>query len=167
MNLQKIRMAASAEKRKKDQIEKHQSWGRSIERVQRYLGLRQAQETQSSPVLPSPVLHLGEGNTPPRAVITKSVPSTSFDVNQVAPFEPEDEVVFVCVDIEAYEKNSRLITEVGVATLDTRDIKSVPPGKQGTNWMSKIRARHFRIIENAQLHNHEYVKGCADKFDFG
>lgn len=73
-------------------------------------------------------------------------------------------VVFVCVDIEAYEKDHRKITEVGISTLDTLDLKNTPPGAGGVEWMKKIRARHFRIVEYAHMNNHEFVAGCADKF---
>jgi hypothetical protein len=91
----------------------------------------------------------------------------NFDPEKLPPFEQEDSVVFVCIDVEAYERNASLITEIGIATLDTVDIKSLAPGESGTNWMAMIRARHFRINEYKHLHNSEFVQGCADKFEFG
>lgn len=84
-----------------------------------------------------------------------------------APFTFDRSVVFVCVDVESYEKAHDKITEVGVATLDTRDLKDVAPGKDGEGWRSKIRARHFRIEQYKHLVNHDFVHGCPDRFDFG
>lgn len=76
-------------------------------------------------------------------------------------------MVFICVDVEAYERNTKLITEIGIATLDTKDIAAIKPGEGGADWMSVIRARHFRINEHKHLNNVEFVAGCADKFEFG
>jgi len=76
-------------------------------------------------------------------------------------------VVFVCVDVESYERAHHKITEIGVATLDTRDLSGVAPGPHGEAWRAKIRARHFRIQEHAHLVNSQFVSGCPDRFDFG
>lgn len=76
-------------------------------------------------------------------------------------------MVFVCVDVESYERAHHKITEIGIATLDTRDLAGVAPGKDGEHWRSKIRARHFRIRDNAHLVNSDFVVGCPDRFDFG
>jgi hypothetical protein len=82
------------------------------------------------------------------------------------PFPFDQSVVFVCVDVESYEKAHNKITEVGIASLDTRDLIG-PPGIDGEKWRSKIQARHFRIKEYQHLVNYEYVHGCPDKFEFG
>ena len=76
-------------------------------------------------------------------------------------------VVFVCVDVEAYEKDHKKITEVGIATLDTQHLENVAPGRDGENWRALIRARHFRIRDYAHLVNNEYVSGCPGSFFFG
>jgi hypothetical protein len=75
--------------------------------------------------------------------------------------------VFICVDIEAYEKDHKIITEIGIATLDTEDLKAIAPGKDGVNWRKAIRARHFRILEYKHLQNRDFVHGCAEYFQFG
>lgn len=171
IQLQKNRKAATAEKRKRERLEKQKQWGHGIKRVQRYLGLREVQQVDEEAIKArlqaAGVYSRGDLDVAVRAAIAKLGPPASFDPEKPALFNPEGEVVFVCVDIEAWEKNSKMITEIGVATLDTRDIKGVLPGKNGEYWMAKIRARHFRIKEHAHLHNTEYVEGCADKFDFG
>jgi hypothetical protein len=93
--------------------------------------------------------------------------SADFDPEKPAPYDLESDVVFVCVDIEANERVPTQITEIGIATLDTRDIKSLVPGVRGTNWTNKIRARHFRINEYKHIINSEFVSGCPNRFLFG
>lgn len=90
-----------------------------------------------------------------------------FHSDKLAPYEQEGSVIFISVDIEANERNASQITEIGIATLDTRDIKSIVPGQGGKNWMDKIRARHFRINEYKHIRNTEFVNGCPDRFEFG
>lgn len=90
----------------------------------------------------------------------------------LSPNEPsadpcEHDVIFISIDVEAYEKAQGIITEVGVSTLDTRDLKDTTPGESGTNWQQFIRGRHFRVIEHKNYVNGEHVAGCPEKFDFG
>jgi hypothetical protein len=91
----------------------------------------------------------------------------AIDHSVPVPFTFDRSVVFVCVDVESYEKAHDKITEVGVATLDTRDLEGVAPGKDGEGWRPKIRARHFRIEQYKHLINRDFVHGCPDRFDFG
>lgn len=91
----------------------------------------------------------------------------AINVQEAVPFPFDKNVVFVCVDIEAFEKNQNIITEVGIATLDPLDLVGVPPGLGGKNWFCKIRSRHFRIEEAKNHLNQQFVKGCPDKFHFG
>lgn len=79
----------------------------------------------------------------------------------------EDDVIIIAIDVEAYEKSQGIITEVGVSTLDTRDLQGTAPGENGTNWHQFIRGRHFRVIEHQNYVNGEFVAGCPEKFDFG
>jgi hypothetical protein len=92
-----------------------------------------------------------------------------LDTSEPPPYAFEGDVVIICVDLEAWERSSSIITEVGIATLDTRDIHGMPPAEGGQNWRKKIRARHFRIREHMMYENHEFVQGAADHFekDFG
>ena len=91
--------------------------------------------------------------------------SPEVDITASVPFPFNFEVVFVSVDIEAYESNHSLVTEIGVSTLDTRDIINIIPGSGGRNWMDRIRARHFRIRENSSYVNGQHVAGCPDRFE--
>jgi hypothetical protein len=81
------------------------------------------------------------------------------------PFDAD--VIFIAIDVEAKERASHVITEVGVATLDTRDLHGVAPGAAGADWHKHIRARHFRISEHRNHVNREFVQGYPENFDFG
>lgn len=90
-----------------------------------------------------------------------------MDVDLVVPYPFDLDVVIISVDIEAFERNHSIITEIGIATLDTRDLHTVSPGTNGKEWFALIRARHFLIKEYTHLVNTAFVHGCPDKFDFG
>ncbi|RYO82410.1 hypothetical protein DL764_009610 [Monosporascus ibericus] len=141
-----------APKRKKNpetakgrRIERQKNLGRVTKRVQRYLGLR------------------------PRAVYASHLSSAAsgWNADKPAPFIKDSSVRFVCVDVEAYEMNADLVTEVGLAVLDTDDIMDVAPGKNGENWLSEIETFHFRIKEYSSMINSQFVHGCPGSFAFG
>ncbi|KAK5110068.1 hypothetical protein LTR62_006313 [Meristemomyces frigidus] len=92
-----------------------------------------------------------------------------YDPSKAVPFSLEDDPIIIAIDVEAYERSSKIITEVGVATLDTRDLRDIPPGTFGDDcsWFKYIRGRHFRIAEHKHLRNHEFLQGCPDAFEFG
>lgn len=94
-------------------------------------------------------------------------PVINWDVKKPAPFTPRESVRFVCVDIEAYEKNTAMVTEVGLAVLDTEDINGIPPGERGEDWFPLVQAYHFRIKERDHMVNSDYVRGCPEQFGFG
>lgn len=89
-----------------------------------------------------------------------------FDLLKFTPDKNEG-AVFICVDIEAWEQNASVITEIGIATIDSEDLRSIPPGEKGVNWRKAVRARHFRISEHRHHNNTRFVSGCADNFLFG
>ncbi|KAH9845099.1 hypothetical protein Tdes44962_MAKER06889 [Teratosphaeria destructans] len=90
-----------------------------------------------------------------------------LNLDSVTPSSHKSEPIFIAIDCEAYEEGAHVVTEVGVATLDTRDLKNMPPGPLGENWRQYIRARHFRITERTHMVNKKWVDGCPDKFQFG
>jgi hypothetical protein len=102
-----------------------------------------------------------------KAEEAKIVAGVALDTNMPVPLKTEDDVIFICVDVEAWERDHKLITEIGIATLDTADIASLAPGDGGKNWVPAIRARHFRIREYRHLANCDFVGGCAEHFRFG
>lgn len=90
-----------------------------------------------------------------------------LNLNLPAPFPFEKEPVIISCDIESYERDHRLITEIGVSTLDTLDLVKLPPGQGGKNWTSQIRSRHFRIQGREHLVNRDFCVGNPDAFQFG
>lgn len=102
--------------------------------------------------------------------MVNQLPPTIFEPDKFAPFLFEGDVVFISVDVEAYEKDHNKITEIGISTLDTRNLSEISPGEGGINWRDPekvIRARHFRISNYKHLNNSEFIDGCADRFEFG
>ncbi|KAK3388185.1 QDE-2-interacting protein [Sordaria brevicollis] len=135
-------------KSKSNQIKRcnfHRAWGRNVKRVQRYLGLRR--------------------RVPPQA--TLKGPFTPLDLTQPTGIEPERSVVFIAIDLEAYELDHNMITEVGLAILDTAKISNVAPGEGSKNWFDLIQARHIRVKEHSWAQNSRHVQGRAEYFDFG
>lgn len=178
MNLaQKGKKVANKERAKKERIEKQQAWSHSIKRVQRYLGLRESNQAHTAATqahiaaikenMIEKGVAWGTFEKTYQDAVAKLPPSANFHPDQPAPFQQEGSVVFVCVDVEAYERSSKVITEIGIATLDTLDLIDLVPGEGGKNWMEKIRPRHFRINENKHYVNSDFVAGCADRFEFG
>ncbi|KAK3333439.1 hypothetical protein B0T19DRAFT_126065 [Cercophora scortea] len=135
-----------SEKKRRQRIDNHRAWGRSIKRAQRYLGLRQnaADRGETAPVEPR-----------------------RLDLGQPMVIEPEGSVLFVAIDIEAYEFNQDIITEIGIAVLDTSQLAKVAPGDGGKGWFPVVAARHIRVEENSWAKNSVHVPGCAHRFDFG
>lgn len=80
---------------------------------------------------------------------------------------PNSDVIYIAVDVESYERNHNIITEIGFATLDTRDLKGIPHGEAGRDWHKSIRGRHFRVNEYKHYVNSDFVRGCPDNFEFG
>lgn len=171
LQAQKGKKLANKEKQKAERIAKQQTWNQSIKRVQRYLGIRQASQSQQITAIRQDLENSGLGwgdyDAAVKAAFAKLPPNASFDPEKRAPYAPEGSVVFICVDVEAYERNNTLITEIGIATLDTEDLITLVPGEGGANWLEKIRTRHFRINEYKHLNNTEFVDGCANRFEFG
>lgn len=168
LEMDRKKKLALKSKKQAERYAKQQGWNHVTKRVQRYLGLRERQkeDVDGWGIKIAPPI-AGDGLAKIEADLAKLNIKTQVDVTKPVPFDQESSVVFICVDVEAYEKNHRLITEIGIATLDTADIASIVPEERGTNWFSAIRARHFRIKEYGHLNNTEYLQGCADMFRFG
>ncbi|KAG5915041.1 hypothetical protein E4U53_004547 [Claviceps sorghi] len=75
--------------------------------------------------------------------------------------------VFVSIDIEVLEEEPRSITEVGIAVLDTRNIRGRDAGPGGILWWEHVKAHHLAVRQYASHVNYKYVQGCPDKFQFG
>ncbi|KAK1824948.1 hypothetical protein LTR12_000743, partial [Friedmanniomyces endolithicus] len=145
--------AKSKAKKKANQqvaVQRRQEMSKQVSRAQHYLGL-----------LPKRKDGLLSGMT--------NLAVSPVDLNSPALNPFEQDVVIIAVDVEAYERSPKTITEVGVATLDTRDLRGEATGPNGEKWFKHIRGRHFRVAEYKNLRNHEFVEGCPDKFraEFG
>ncbi|KAL4735456.1 hypothetical protein BDV11DRAFT_173801 [Aspergillus similis] len=90
-----------------------------------------------------------------------------FDVNKPVPYPFWTEAIFISVDIEVHERSHSQVTEIGISTLDTRDLIGIAPGTNGEEWQSRIQSRHLRVKEYGNHANHLYVRGCPANFEFG
>ncbi|KAM7223779.1 good for full DBP5 activity protein 2 [Rhypophila decipiens] len=140
----------NSEKTREKRIDNHKAWGRSVKRAQRYLGIRQRNSSTT-------------GST--------SEAQLPLDISCPPPFAPENSVLFLCIDIEAYEFNHRVVSEVGIATLDAATIGTIAPGEGSSlgseGWYRHIHCKHLRIKEALWVHNRAHVQGCPGNFDFG
>lgn len=165
----KNKSKASKEKKKKARIIEKKGCCAQLKRTQCYLGMRPRWKALTDPhnIPDLTWSELQEAIKKHESAKTKS--QRPIDTNKPAPHDLYQSVVFISVDVESYERHHKTVTEIGISTLDTRDILQVAPGKGGEAWMNKIRSRHFRIKENSHLKNTDFINGCADKFekDFG
>lgn len=129
-------------------IQRRQENVRQVLRAQRYLGLLPKKDEDLMPDMTGLSLS---------AIYPTEPPPHPFDLD----------VIFIAIDVEAYERLPKVVTEVGVATLDTRDLRGKAPGPVGGDWQKHIRGRHFRIIEHKRLINRDFCVGCPDDFEFG
>ncbi|KAL8906211.1 MAG: hypothetical protein Q9207_002179 [Kuettlingeria erythrocarpa] len=162
----KQKSKAQKDRKKRDRINLKHSWCEEMKRTQCYLGIRPRMESGMEDPSSDLTIEPRElGKALQRYNLSQCIELPDVDTSEPAPFPFYKNVVFICVDVEAYEKMDRPITEVGISTLDTNDLTELPPGEIGKCWMNQIRSRHFRIKETAHLINSEFVAGCADQFE--
>lgn len=130
-------------KKLQEKLKTHQKLGQQLARAQRYLGLRGE-----------------EGDDDLNAF-------TPIDVNDPPTFPFEDDLILLAIDCEAYEEGAKPITEVGIISVDTRDLKGIPPGDGASDWFPFIYCRHIRIQEHVHLRNSKFLRGCPENFEFG
>ncbi|KAL2354625.1 hypothetical protein BJ546DRAFT_821766, partial [Cryomyces antarcticus] len=157
IELGKNKSKANRVKKNEERIAKQQDVAKMLKRGQRYLGLR---ARSSSAELHALFLLQLDHSSP-------SILPPDWDANHPSPHAFEHEPIIISIDIEAYEKPPRPITEIGISTLDTRDLIGVAPGNNCEAWFALVRTRHFRIAEHAHLRNGDFVAGCPDKYEFG
>ncbi|MCJ1389545.1 hypothetical protein MMC18_002402 [Xylographa bjoerkii] len=164
---------ATKEKKKFQRVQQKEAWCRQLRRTQRYLGIRPRSESSvwsegKPPSLDEPgqswenyVKAKEEYDRELREKYALPV----LDTDSPAPYAFENSVVFVCVDVESFERSHGQITEIGISTLDMNDLIGLAPGTGGKDWMAKIRSRHFRIKERVHLVNKDFIIGCPDRFE--
>lgn len=120
----------------------------NLEMVERFLGLRASKSKTVSVSSGWESIPKERSWEEERAELARiaalKAPPAAIDYNKPPAFPFHSNVVFVCVDVEAYEKDSSKITEIGISTLDTKKLEGVAPGQAASDWRNKIRARHFR-----------------------
>ena len=164
---QKKKGATAKRVKAKNRLAAHVNSCEALKRGQRYLGLRPLDRKGGLP-LPDSSLSWEEKQSFEREQKIKYGHILQFlDVEKPAPYTFDRDVIFLSVDVESYERNHDLITEIGISTLDTADIKTAVPGHGGFNWMERIRSRHFRISNHAHLRNTTFCAGNPEKFLFG
>ena len=163
----KKKSKAVRDRRKQNRVVRKTSWCAQLKRTHCYLGVR-PRRTPIDVANPAdnPSMTESEWKSTQQAYQEANCLDLSpFDPNEQVPYKFHKNVLFVCIDVEAYERPPNPITEVGISTLDTLDLMDVPPGDGGEAWRKKIRSRHFRIKENAHLNNTDFVVGCAGRFE--
>lgn len=161
---------ANTVKKRQARIELKRKWCAELRRSQCYFGARPRVPAGIGEMTNNPNLTWGESQELSKRVDhALGIGLPKLDITHPVPYSFHADVVFICFDIEWWEHNPRKLTEFGFATLDTRDLVGVPPGAGATQWMKRIRCRHFRVAENSHLENKTYVTGCSDKFipEFG
>ncbi|KAK3620295.1 hypothetical protein LTR22_025651 [Elasticomyces elasticus] len=77
-----------------------------------------------------------------------------------------DDLVFLCVDCEAYEWAQHKVTELGVAILDTRRLRQDISSPDFGSIVGEMKYAHFRPVEYSNLVNRKFIKGCPNSFGF-
>ena len=151
--------------KKLQRFSRQKQWRQQVKRTQQYLGLGIAR-TPTAGSMEAVCSDLEGLTIAPRVVEEASGRPIHGDLES-PPNDFDTMVILISVDVEAFEFNQKLITEVGISTLDTVDLLGLQPGPKGINWAAKIRSRHFRIREHSHRLNKVHVEGCPDKFEFG
>ncbi|KAL9052680.1 MAG: hypothetical protein Q9162_005239 [Coniocarpon cinnabarinum] len=151
-----------AASKKQQQGLKKRDWKNELRRAERLLGMR-----PTSLSLPEPDQDASwEALQAYHAAKSAHRKLHPINPNQPVPFDFEKLPVFISIDVECYELDKSKVTEIGLAMFDTATAAGIAPGRNGVNWQSLIKARHFRIKEHAHLRNELYVHDAAEKFEF-
>jgi hypothetical protein len=79
-----------------------------------------------------------------------------------------DAMILVCFDTESWTRDHSKLTEIGIATFDSRDMGALEaPGMHGENLLKQVYFYHARIEENAHLLNIQYCPGDPNTNRFG
>lgn len=157
-----INRAISEPRRKRDggiarRQKMRDSWRQVSKRARRYLGLRPRKCT----------CHPFSELFPADASSVAGPFYSIVSLDSPAPFMPVSPVRLISIDVEMFEFDHSVITEVGLAILDTWTVARVAPKEKGEAWFPFIKAHHFIVREHRHRVNRRFVSGCPDKFDFG
>lgn len=166
---------ASKAKKIQARLETELRWIRCLDHIQTYFGLRLPSSEQRQPLDEGQRRTRGDiqeiqeiqGNQENPWKHVKLDETLDLNLDEPAPHSMAHEPIFISIDIESNERCHLQVTEIGISVLDTRDLNGIPPGKNASNWTSRIRSRHLRVREYAHVVNHDFVAGCPDRFEFG
>lgn len=75
-----------------------------------------------------------------------------------------ENMIVVNFDTENWVANHDALTEIGVSTFDSRDMRALKEaGMNGENLLKQVYFYHARILENAHLLNIKYCVGNPDE----
>lgn len=155
--------------RRAQRFSKQRYWRQQLKRLQQYLGLPDTKDSAKAESVDQVCSELIDLSLKPEAAAKddSNQPFHNDDQPSPPPNHLKPPVVFISIDVEAYEFVQKFITEIGISTLDTADLISTFPGSHGNNWAAKIRSSHLRICEHGKRINRVHVLGCPDMFTFG
>ena len=159
--------AVAKKKKDHERLLRQEDWAKSVKRAQRYLGLRPKVNAAPISQMASTTSWSDAQQLHQDYLKRSGAILDPIDVTITAPFPFDQEVIIISIDVEAYERDHRKVTEVGVSTLDTLDLIDLPPGEGGQNWINQIRSRHFRVRERSHLVNKDFCGGDGNAFVFG
>ena len=71
-----------------------------------------------------------------------------------------DSMIVVCFDLESWARDHSKLTEIGISTFDSRDMRALEdPGMHGEELLKQVYFYHARIEENAHLINIKFCVG--------
>jgi hypothetical protein len=75
-----------------------------------------------------------------------------------------DNMIVICFDTESWTHNHKKLTELGIATFDSRDTWALKdPGNYGEKVLKQVYFYHARIEENSHLLNIKFCVGNPDE----
>ncbi|KAI5781665.1 hypothetical protein DFH27DRAFT_307447 [Peziza echinospora] len=99
--------------------------------------------------------------------LVESSASTTTITTKAIEVPSQKPAYFVCIDIESWERDHSLVTEIGISTLDTTPLLPTFGTNTYATVLPHMKYRHIRITEHKNLRNGRYVNDNADRFDFG
>lgn len=112
--------------KKLQRFSKQKQWRQQVKRTQQYLGLCTARTTAARSM--ETVYSDLECLTVTAGVFDGDSGRPIHSDLKLLPYCSDTFVVFISVDVEAFEFNQKLITEIGISTLDTVDLLGLQPG---------------------------------------
>jgi hypothetical protein len=80
--------------------------------------------------------------------------------------ELANHMIVVCFDTESWKQDHNKLTEIGVATFDSRDMRTLKhPSIHGEHLLEQVYFYHARFEENAHLINTKYCPGTLMPID--